>query len=159
VQLVTLQNKGRTPLTLILPHETACAEGSCLCGMQTVGTSELNPESGELTSQVRAKRMPMSLQLFGGEASGPLPETVKRCPDVAKAMRAGALLVEACKPPAPPVEGAGPGAAAPPAADTATTTTTVAASSPTDATLAPPGGDAGADETRTPGRRGRNQER
>lgn len=129
MQLVTLENQTRQPITPILDHATACV-GQCLCSSQVVGTTRLNPESGDLTVHGERRRMPKALTLFPkgrpGSKSEPLPASVKNCPDVARHLRTGALVARPYEvvvipmaesvlepPPAPSVEGTEGGAAAP----------------------------------------------
>lgn len=94
---VILENKGRQPLTLLLPHETACTELECLCSRQRRTETSHDPTTGALGTRSRNARMPRSLSLFGagrpGSTSEPLPVIVKRAPDVAKHLRPGGVLV------------------------------------------------------------------
>jgi hypothetical protein len=97
VQLVQLENTRPSPLTLVLPHELACSEESCICLRQQIVTYDHNAATGDASPRPRTRRSPSSLQLFGsgrpGSKSQPLPSSVQRAPDVVRQLRAGALRV------------------------------------------------------------------
>lgn len=151
--LVQLLNLTRTPVTLVLPHADVCSEGQCLCAKQLVGTNMLDPTNGELTLQSRSVLMPSSLQLFGkgrpGDRSEPLPASVKQAPDVARALRSGAIKAVEIEEPA--AESSAP--AEQPTAEAAPPVPPVE-----EIASVPSEPDAG-DVTEQPARRGRNKER
>jgi hypothetical protein len=155
--LVQLLNLTRTPVTLVLPHADVCSEGQCLCAKQLVGTNMLDPTNGELTLQSRSVLMPSSLQLFGkgrpGDRSEPLPASVKLAPDVARALRSGAIKAVEIEEPAPaePPE--------PPAQAEQPTTAPAPPVPPTEETASVPSEPDVGDVTEQPARRGRNKER
>lgn len=154
--LVQLLNLTRTPVTLVLPHADVCSEGQCLCAKQLVGTNMLDPTNGELTLQSRSVLMPSSLQLFGkgrpGDRSEPLPASVKQAPDVARALRSGAIKAVVIEEPAP--------ASAESSAPAEQPTTATAPTVPPTEEIAPvPSEPEAGDVTEQPARRGRNKER
>lgn len=100
MQDIHLENIGRGPVTLVLPHDLVCSEERCLCARQRVVTFDHNPQTGDRAQRPRLQRMPLAVQLFGGHRSGALPRSALRAPDVAKALRARAIRVSDIKAPA-----------------------------------------------------------
>ena len=97
MQLVCLENASPTPLTLVLPHDTACSEAGCVCVRQQVVKYDHNPKTGDVAGRAGTQRTPSSITLFGagrpGSSSKTLPVSVLRAPDVVRASRAGKLKV------------------------------------------------------------------
>ena len=81
---VTLINRTRRCLTFNLPHNSVCAEGECLCSAPHLTHAQAH----------ESLRLARSLTLLAGQALTAQPSAVLKAPEVQRAIKRGALLVE-----------------------------------------------------------------
>ena len=81
---VTLINRTRRCLTFNLPHNSVCAEGECLCSAPPLTHAQAH----------ESLRLARSLTLLAGQALTAQPSSILKAPEVQRAIKRGALLVE-----------------------------------------------------------------
>jgi hypothetical protein len=89
---VVIENRLRRMQVFNLPHESYC-HGPCACSELALVVLAENPRTGERAPKQVLRRIPGSLTLLSLERKSGLPNAVLDAPEVAAAIRRGAVRV------------------------------------------------------------------
>lgn len=94
---VTLQNKTKRKVTLVLPHAKVCTEEDCQCRRQRVGVTSTHPVTGAKIVRALQRKLAGSVHIMaagtGGDSVSGLPNGVAALRQVKAMLKAKQLVL------------------------------------------------------------------